>query len=308
MRRVRGTGAGQAPPAESAALSGPPKAVGPGGAGRAKGEVVPAPPGGHLGQVHPAEEIFERTDPALAQGEGVRVGFIGNTGCGKTFGMAWAVRHIVDEGFVNVVLVVDDKNHDPPWTGARRVNPTTAAANPPADDEEPNQVVYRGVAMDPAGSVSVDDVARQAWEIAAMKDHPKVALVVDELRRAVSPAGREWRAPTVARAITEGRAAGVSVLWGTQSPQRIPVEAFDNSLLCIFALGMRGRAYLEDTKMISDGVSIVVAGLAPRQFIVVDDAGDWNGRIYEVPLYRRPPKPRPVTVLGVQAEPTTDGE
>ncbi len=308
MRGMRGTGQGGAAPPESAALSAAPARVGQGGPRREKGEVVSQAPGPHSGEVRPATEILPRIDAALAERQGVRVGWIGNTGCGKTFGMAWLLGHIVAEDLIDVVLINDDKNRAPPWVGHRRATPSSAAANPPGEDDEgPDVVVYRGVAMDPNTPVDIEDVAAQAWELVGMEGHPTVAFACDELRRAVSPAGREWRAPTVARAITEGRAAGLSVIWGTQSPQRIPVEAFDNSLLCVFQLGHRGRAYLERSDLISGSVSLVIAGLRPRQFLVVDDAGDWDGKIYEVPILRRRPQPEP-GLLGPAEDDTSDGE
>lgn len=234
--------------------------------------------------------MLTRIGPALTDGDGVRVGFIGNTGSGKTYGLAWLAKWAANQDLVDVELIVDDKNGEPPWDGHRRTNPATAATNPPPDpedDEGPQIIVYRGVAMDPSSTVDVEEVAKQAWALVQGEGHPAVAMVVDELRRAVSPAGREWRTPTVARAITEGRAAGLSVLWGTQSPQRIPVEAFDQSLLCIFRLGHRGRAYLERADLISLRVSEVISTLEPRQFVVVDDSGDWDGKVYEVPFVRR---------------------
>lgn len=233
---------------------------------------------------------------ALEKGRGVRVGWLGNTGQGKTFAMAWVIDEILDAGLEDAILIVDDKNDDAPWPGIRRANPGTLAKNPPAEDDEATVVVYRGAAIDPASTVDVNEVAEQAWEIARQpgeddEGHPAVMIVVDEMRRAVSPSGREWRAPMVAKTLAEGRAAagGISIMWGTQAPQRLTVEAFDQSMLCVFKLGHRGRSYLETANLISKQVSGVIAGLREREFIVVDDAGDWNGLVYEVPYRRRRP-------------------
>jgi hypothetical protein len=232
----------------------------------------------------------------LEKGLGVRVGWLGNTGMGKTFAMAWVLDEILAAGLEDAVLIVDDKNDSAPWPGIRRANPGTLADNPPAEDEEAQVVVYRGAAMDPASTVDVNEVATQAWEIARQtsgdgedEGHPAVMIVVDEMRRAVSPSGREWRAPMVAKTLAEGRAAagGISIMWGTQAPQRLTVEAFDQSMLCVFKLGHRGRSYLERSDLISAQVSQVIAGLREREFIVIDDAGDWNGLVYEVPYRRR---------------------
>lgn len=244
------------------------------------------------GKATSAEELLPLLFEPLSKGEGIRVGWIGNTGQGKTYAMAWLLGEALYSGGVDVALVVDDKNGSPPWEGARRIDPAHLRSNPPDEKEGEDVVVYRGVALNPATSVDIEEVAKQAWEIALTEGRPRVMLVVDELRRAVSPAGREWRAPAVARTLAEGRAAGISMLWGTQAPQRIPVEAFDQSLLCIFKTGHRGRAYLERGDLISQQVSAVIASLAPREFIVVDDAGDWDGVVYEIPFRRRrPPAP-----------------
>jgi hypothetical protein len=234
----------------------------------------------------------------LERGLGIRVGWLGNTGMGKTFAMAWVIDEILAEGLEDAILIVDDKNDGAPWRGIRRANPGTLAGNPPAEDDEATVVVYRGAAMDPAATVDVNEVAEQAWQIARQTSgegddagHPAVMIVVDEMRRAVSPSGREWRAPMVAKTLSEGRAAagGISIMWGTQAPQRLTVEAFDQSMLCVFKLGHRGRSYLERSDLISAQVSEVIAGLAEREFIVIDDAGDWNGLVYEVPYRRRRP-------------------
>lgn len=235
----------------------------------------------------------------LEKGLGIRVGWLGNTGMGKTFAMAWVIDEILDAGLEDAVLIIDDKNDGAPWPGIRRANPGTLADNPPADDEEVTVVVYRGAAIDPASTVDVNEVAEQAWQIARQsgqgedEGHPAVMIVVDEMRRAVSPSGREWRAPMVAKTLSEGRAAagGISIMWGTQAPQRLTVEAFDQSMLCVFKLGHRGRSYLERSDLISQQVSAVIAGLGVREFIVVDDAGDWNGKVYEVPMRRRRRQP-----------------
>jgi hypothetical protein len=211
---------------------------------------------------------------------------LGNTGQGKTFAGAWLVDEARARGFVAVTLVVDDKGSDTVFRGCARVCPADLRDRPPGEDEAQDVIVYRGVALDPGRTVNVDDVCAQAWEINSLPERPPVLVVVDELRRAVSPAGREWRAPMVARTMAEGRAVGISVSWATQSPQRIPVEAFDNSELAIFHLGHRGRAYLERADLISADVSAQIARLAPRQFVLVDAAGDWDGRVYEIPFRR----------------------
>lgn len=279
-------------PAADHALPDAPPVVGQGHTGGAKGSLVSAPPRAHprsSGQTTVgADVILPSILAPLTRGDGIRVGWLGNTGQGKTFAAAWLVDEARVRNLVDVILVVDDKGGGPPvYAGTQRVNPADLGARPPGPDDDPCAVIYRGAAADPSQSVDVETVARQAWELALLPGRPRVLVVVDELRRAVSPAGREWRAPTVARTLGEGRAVGISMLWATQSPQRIPVEAFDQSLLCIFHLGHRGRAYLERADLISVEVSAVVAALEPRQFVVVDDAGDWDGKVYEVPL-RRP--------------------
>lgn len=266
-------------------VSGPSPGVGQRHPGRPKGEVVQATPGADAGAARqaPAEAIIPAILAPLKKPEGIRLGFLGNTGKGKTFGLAWVLGEMMERGLIDCALIVDDKNQDTPYPGAVRVNPAHLRERPPGDDEDAQVVLYRGVAVDPGRSVDVEEVAAQSWELARQEGQLRVALVVDEARRAVSPAGREWRAPTVARVMTEGRAARISMLWSTQSPQRIPVEAFDNSILAIFGLGHRGRAYLERADLISPRVSAVIAALEPRQFVIVDDAGDWDGTVYIVP-------------------------
>jgi hypothetical protein len=290
---VRRAGQVGAPKAAAAPLSEAPPKVGGAAARATKGAVVspaphPAPRnGGAATQRTPAETILPALLEPLKRGEGIRIGWLGNTRQGKTYAAAWVLEQARAQGLVDVALVVDDKDTRSAYDGLERTNPDDLQARPPAEDEDQGTVIYRGVRLDPSETVSVNEVAEQAWDMTSMPGRPRLVLIVDELRRAVSPAGREWRAPAVARAVSEGAGARMSVLWATQAPQRIPVEAFDQSTLAIFKLGRRGRAYLERSDLISDTVSIVIAGLEPRQFVLIDDAGDWDGRVYEIPFRRR---------------------
>jgi hypothetical protein len=264
--------------------------MGKGAQSKARRQVLPeAPPAAaRAGRpaTAPADAILPRILEPLRTGQGIRVGWLGNTGKGKSYAAAWFIEQLRRGGFVHVVLTVDDKDRATVYPGTQRVNPADLRSRPPGEGEDPTSVVYRGVILDPGRTVDVDEVCRQAWELAGMPGGPKVLVAIGELRRAVSPAGREWRAPAAARTLAEGRGPGISLSWETQSPQRIPVEGFDNSILCVFGLGHRGRAYLERADLIGAEVSAVVAGLPERQFVVIDDAGDWDGVIYEIPFRR----------------------
>jgi hypothetical protein len=249
-------------------------------------ETPPAPPRGRT-KTAAADAILPRLfEPMISGLGGFRVGWIGNTGVGKSFAAAWFIEQARRGRFADVTLVVDDKDRSTAYAGAMRVNPADLRSRPPAEGEDPGAVVYRGVILDPGRPVDVDEVCRQAWELAGMPGGPKVLVAISELRRAVSPAGREWRAPAVARTITEGRGPRISVSWETQSPQRIPVEAYDNSFLCMFKTGRKGRAYLERSDQVGRDALEAVRQLEQRQFIVIDDAGDWDGVIYEIPFRR----------------------
>lgn len=220
----------------------------------------------------------------LERGEGIRHGWLGDSGSGKTWANKWLVAEAVRRRLVDVVLVIDDKGPEQQYAGCARVHVEHLRAQPPAEGERDEVIVFRGIAARTGEACEPDDVAAMAFELSLMEGEPKPLVSIDELRRAVSPAGREWRAKEVPRLFTEGRGVGVSITWTTQSPQRIPVEAFDQSeTVGLFRCGPRAINYLVRAEVITPQLAELVAGLQNGEFILVEASGAWDGYVYRAP-------------------------
>jgi hypothetical protein len=128
-----------------------------------------------------------------------------------------------------------------------RIDVVDLAAHP--IEAEPRAIVFRG---DPWAGIEPDPeaVARFAWSLSARKMPTLVAL--DELKWAAKAGwwrkGVKWLPQTC----SEGRKHGVGIVWGSQSPQDAPREAFEEAgLVVVFRLAGLGlnrlyeRGYLE---------------------------------------------------------------
>lgn len=211
----------------------------------------------------------------------MRVGLLGDTGTGKTH----AALRIVDEYLrrsPGVALVADSKGEGR-FRGQCWATVGEVATRPPAP--EPRTWVFSG---DPAAGVDldVDEVAAFAWRLSARRV-PSL-IVADELE-AAAIAG-QWRRGVqwLPRAFTQGRSHRISVLWGCQSPQGVPLSAFEQSdeiwcwkLAGLGARCLRERGYLEglDASTLA-GLPGVEAPPAERgAFVVLRRGRPWDGRI-----------------------------
>jgi hypothetical protein len=75
----------------------------------------------------PADAILPRILEPLRTGQGIRVGWLGNTGKGKSYAAAWFIEQLRRGGFVHVVLTVDDKDRATVYPGTQRVTPPISA-------------------------------------------------------------------------------------------------------------------------------------------------------------------------------------
>lgn len=172
-------------------------------------------------------------------GEGVRVGFIGDSGSGKTFAMVRFVERYLATTR-GCAFIVDDKEREARFAGQQRLNVADLARRPP--DPEPRAVVFRGSMFDGV-EASPEDTCRYAWQVA--RHGVPVLVVADEIERAA--ANGQWRRGVdwVPRTFGQGRAAGVSIFWGAQSPQMAPTECFEqSSVLCLFKIDSIGARLL----------------------------------------------------------------
>lgn len=253
-----------------------------GDVGPAKGSALartPAPVGRHIRTV-PADLAFAKLAEPMANGEGIRVGALGVTGAGKTTTLAAFASYLMEEQLVYVMLIHDIKLPRLQYAGVVCHEGNDVLRRPP--ESYPHTVVLRRRGIDHTPSV---EEAAQVTKKIAYGGVP-AALLVDELSKATSPAGREFTAPTVAELFTEGRGYGASLLWSAQLPQRVPTVAYDLSRVLLHRSGTKVLSYLVDQRVIDPQTANVVSQLETGEFVIVSSEDDFDGEIFQTPAPR----------------------
>lgn len=229
-------------------------------------------------------------------GEGPRVGFLGDPGCGKTEAMRRMIAAYL-RACNGVVIVADDK--DPAraqFAGQMRRDVADLQARP-VDPAGPRVVVLRGDAGRGArGALDYETIPAVQWSLARAR-RPSLA-VYDELNRACN--GGQWIAnpSEIAWSFSAGRASGVGNFWGLQQTQSVPPQPFDNTthIIVVRCVGnpvrlLKMRGYCEGG---ADKIIPRLPGdeLPPAQrgyFLLLERGRPWDGAVY------RYGKPAPVT-------------
>jgi hypothetical protein len=220
---------------------------------------------------------------SMAKGEGYRHGWLGNTGTGKTVG----IQALLDATAGTFTLIHDDTKLEAQYN----VAPGAVVSDFWAAPDGVNTVLFRGDVFRET-VVEVEPVAALARKIAMVTRKP-VRLVVDELDRACSLGGKELAAPTLRTCMTQGRSMGISVVWSTQAPQRMPREIIDqSSTIAICQLGPRALNYLDERLCFDKEFLEIVPTLKTFEFVLYENGKPWNKVVYRSPL----PKSRPVVV------------
>lgn len=237
----------------------------------------PAPTVGRHLRTLPADVAWARLAEPLTHGEGIRVGALGVTGAGKTTSLAAFAAYLMQEQLVYVMLIHDIKLPRPQYPGLVAHDGNDVLRTPPT--AYPHSLVLRRRAMDHTPSV---EEAAQVTKKIAYGGVP-AALLIDELSKATSPAGREFTAPTVAELFTEGRGYGASLLWSAQLPQRVPTLAYDLSRVLLHRSGTKVLSYMLDQRVIDPATANVVSQLETGDFVVVSSEDDFSGEIFQTP-------------------------
>lgn len=212
-------------------------------------------------------DVPERVWRATSAGEGTRVGVVGDSGSGKTFAMVRLAEAYL-KASPGCALIVDDKEPRPRFAGQQRKDVAELERSPAAPD--PRSIVFRGDLF--AGyKVQPEQVAALAWKISHRR--VPVLMVCDEIERAAT--NGQWRKDSrwVKQTFTEGRAVGISCLWGAQMPQQVPQEAFDQSgFMLIFKLDGMGADLLVRRRVLTPEQARQVAQL-PGQEVPKEQRG-----------------------------------
>ncbi len=210
------------------------------------------------------------------RGEGIRVGALGISGAGKTTSMMAFLDYLMREQLIYVLVSHDVKLPAPQYQGQVIHEADRLLAAPP--EQYPHRAVLRKGGEDHTPSV---ETAAKIVKRIAYAGIP-AGLNVDELKKALTPSGREFEAKTLAELFSEGRAYGASVFWTEQLPQRVPGAAYDQSRVMLHRSGQKSLGYLVDQRVIDQGTANVVAQLQTGQFALVSPEDDFDGTIYQV--------------------------
>lgn len=210
----------------------------------------------------------------MRRGDGWRHLNLGDTGTGKT----WAMRELVRLPGA-FVFIHDDSKAEPEYPDDARYFRTVAELEHlPAEEADFSAAALRG---DPfAGvTVEVEEVADLAVRCARARIPTR--LVVDEWERAMSDGGRKLEAPSLRTALTTGRAMGLCVAGGTQTPQRLGDVVINSaSSVSLFRLGPSGVNYLDERLYFDRSMLELVPRLQVGDFVIHRPGHPWDRCVY----------------------------
>lgn len=240
--------------------------------------------------VIPTEAIDIITGP-LGHDEAIRHGWLGDSGMGKSVANCILIEYLLAKKLAALVLTMDDKTPKKSYypRGCMRSTIHDYMGNHQGTG---NHVVFRGVSMNRNKDETVEpgQIAELAWDL--VREAPlQVVVNIDELSDATPGQGQAWLSESepLAQVFRKGRGAGISVVWTTQLPQTLPLEAFGLSeTLAIFRLDGREVDYLYRKRVLSTELVEVVTALEVGEWVLYRKGrGGWDGNIYKFPLGKK---------------------
>lgn len=232
------------------------------------------------GQVRTGNQACDVIFAPLASGDGVRVGLVGDTGCGKSY-----AAHAIAEEYLRRsrgVLAVADSKADGGWPGDVRASVDDLRMRPPGS----RQIVFTPN-LNAGELLDLETVAQWQWALAARGT--RNCVVYDELSDACDDG--EWLdgVRMLPRAFTHGRSRGISVVWGAQFAQLVPRQAWEcSSVICCWRQYGNALAILKRRGYADDAAERAIASLpgddVPKaqrgRFVVLRRGRPWDGFFY----------------------------
>ena len=230
---------------------------------------------------------------AETKGDGIRHGWIGTTGSGKTT----SLKMLLERSDL-FTLVHDEKGRESQF-GAVTV---TRIEDAP---DEATMVTFKGNVFE-GTHVEAEYVASLGVNLCRAV-RQQVRIVIDELDAAVSESGTTLNSPSLKVAFGQGRALGLSVFWTTQMPQRVPGPAFDqSSTIAIGCLAAKSLNYLEERLHLDKDMIRVIPTLEVGEFVIYENGRPWNGVVYATPAPAAEVSPMRSPDPGPPAEPVAE--
>lgn len=207
---------------------------------------------------------------ALGKREGFRHLWLGDSGMGKTFANQYLIQWLRKQRLVDIILSIDDKSRwKAQYEGTYRAHPEHLKREPPHGREDPQHIVFRGIAatQNLKDNVSPKDVTDMAWEMVRL--HPCTVLInIDELADATN-GSQAWMDDIIPQVYRKGRGVGLSIVATTQMPQLLPREAFGLSdTIGIFRLTSREAEYLKKYRVVEPKHVEIIANLQVGEFML----------------------------------------
>jgi len=241
------------------------------------------------GSLTPGARALDLCFAPLASSEGFRVGFLGDSGSGKSYAARLAVEEYLRRSR-GLVAVANSKG-EAGWQGE-------AYASVEELRDRPNRT--RRIVFTPPRGGDLDLHGIALWQWSAAHNHRCASLVVwDEVSDAADDG--EWidaerrggkvirGSSQIGRGFTHGRALGMSQLWGAQFAHQVPREAWETaSCLCVWRQAgnalkiLRFRGY---TDAAAEAAILALPGddvpkVDRGAFVLLRRGRPWDGRTY----------------------------
>ena len=247
--------------------------------------------------LHIVEEVLAPSKPVVKYGqivhEGFRFGCLGETGSGKTSLERLIVYTAVAKGYSGFALIHDTKGIFPEFPHSRQVG--NVAEFLKGGGFKPNDLPVVSFRGDPRRDLEVSPEEVASFSLILAKrgivkngqwtPNPHVT-VIEEAAEASTAGRKHLKSPSVLKILEQGRKLGVSLVWTTQSPRKVPLDMLgQSSSIAFFRLTGADANYLANVLQLPDDLVSTIRGpqsegLPNFQFVLYVKGKPWDRQIY----------------------------